>query len=573
MTKQTFKSGTVSDLYLKLLADRGIDYLIANAGTDFASIIESFAKAEAEGTKVPTPIIATHENVAVSMAHGFYLATGKPQAVMVHVNVGTANALCGLLNAAKDNVPIIFTAGRTPYTETGMTGSRAGSIHWAQEMFDQAGMVREAVKWDYELKNGEQVEAVIDRAIEIAMAEPRGPVYITLPREVLATEISNISYESPARRAPVTKAYPDESALEQTAELLANSDRPLILTRTVGRDKEASAALADFCEKHAIPVAEFRPVYSAMPSQHPMNLGYDVPANLEVADVVLALDAVAPWLPRWHGNPPEDSKVIHIGPDPLFPTYPIRGFPRDLAIESDLTAAIQGLDQILSNGMANDAKVAARRERIGELQAKRQARISKMREEHKNSSPIHPAWASYCLTEALDDDALIFNDYPLLLPHMNLKNPCNYFGSPEAGGLGWGTGAAIGAKLGAPDRTVVCAMGDGSYIFGNPMAAHQVVASNGLPMLFCIFNNSTWFAVRRATLDVYPDGFASKSNRMPLTMLEPSPHFEKIMDLFGGYGEKVERAEDLPGAFERALNAIHNEKRQALLNIIVSAAW
>ena len=79
--------------------------------------------------------------------------------------------------------------------------------------------------------------------------------------------------------------------------------------------------------------------------------------------------------------------------------------------------------------------------------------------------------------------------------------------------------------------------------------------------------------MRRATLDVYPDGFASKSNRMPLTMLEPSPDFEKIMDLFGGYGEKVERAEDLPGAFERALNAIHNEKRQALLNIIVSAAW
>ena len=99
------------------------------------------------------------------MAHGYYLATGKPQAVMVHVNVGTANAVNGIINAARDRIPILFTAGRTPITERGLHGARDLCIHWAQESFDQAAMIREYVKWDYELRNFTQLEAVVDRAL------------------------------------------------------------------------------------------------------------------------------------------------------------------------------------------------------------------------------------------------------------------------------------------------------------------------------------------------------------------------------------------------------------------------
>ena len=122
----------------------------------------------------------------MAMAHGYYRTCGKPAAVMVHVTVGTANAICGLMNAARDNVPLLLAAGRTPITETGHIASRNRSIHWGQEAFDQGGMVREFVKWDYELRDGQPVDAVVDRALDIAMSEPRGPVYLTLPREVLA---------------------------------------------------------------------------------------------------------------------------------------------------------------------------------------------------------------------------------------------------------------------------------------------------------------------------------------------------------------------------------------------------
>src|SRR6266516_1577057 len=99
-----------------------------------------------------------HENVAMAMAHGYYRIAGKPAAVMVHVTVGTANAINGLINAARDNVPLLLAAGRTPLTETGSIASRNRPIHWGQEAFDQGGMLREYVKWDYELRAGQPVE-------------------------------------------------------------------------------------------------------------------------------------------------------------------------------------------------------------------------------------------------------------------------------------------------------------------------------------------------------------------------------------------------------------------------------
>jgi len=197
MTK-TLRVETVAQAYLELLRDRGIDCFFANAGTDFASIVDAFARFQTDGKTTPRPIVVPHEFVAVSMAHGYYLVTGRPQAVMVHVTVGTANGAGAIINASRTQVPILFTAGRTPITEDGaLPGARDTHIHWAQEAFDQAGMLREYVKWDYELRQAAQLEAVVDRALELAMAEPRGPVYLTLPREVLAQPLGELTIASP----------------------------------------------------------------------------------------------------------------------------------------------------------------------------------------------------------------------------------------------------------------------------------------------------------------------------------------------------------------------------------------
>src|SRR5580698_3770964 len=258
MSRKEVAADSVAEAYLALLAERGVEYLFANAGTDFAPIVEAYAKAAHTGLPAPKPLIATHENVAISMAHGYAIASGKVPAVMVHVSVGTANALCGVFNAARENVPILFTAGRSPLTEEGVFGARDTYIHWAQEMFDQAGMLREIVKWEYELRNGAQLETVIDRALSLATSAPEGPVYLSLPREVLAEPVNGFSYDNPSRRAPVSSPGADEAAVAEAAKILAKAKRPVIVTASAGRDPGAVAALGDFAKSFAIPVVEHR---------------------------------------------------------------------------------------------------------------------------------------------------------------------------------------------------------------------------------------------------------------------------------------------------------------------------
>ena len=209
------------------------------------------------------------------MAHGYAIASGKVPAVMVHVSVGTANALCGIFNAAREYVPILLTAGRSPITEEGMFGARDTYIHWAQEMFDQAGMLREIVKWDYELRNGTQLETVIDRALSLATSAPEGPVYLSLPREVLGEPINGLQYDSPSRRTAVSSPGADEAAVDAAAAFLAKAKRPVIITGSAGRDPAAVAALAAFAERFAIPVVEHRQRHVSLSAEHPCHLGYD----------------------------------------------------------------------------------------------------------------------------------------------------------------------------------------------------------------------------------------------------------------------------------------------------------
>src|ERR1700730_2066841 len=240
MARRKIDTASVAEAYLALLAERGVEYLFANAGTDFAPIVEAYAKAAHTGLAAPKPLIATHENLAFSMAHGYAVASGRVPAVMVHVSASTANAICGLFNAARENVPILFTAGRSPLTEEGLPGARDTYIHWAQEMFDQAGMLRELVKWDYELRNGAQLETVVDRALTVATSPPEGPVYLTLPREVLAEPLPGFSYDSPARRVAASPPAPDETAVAAAARILAAAHKPLIVTADARRDRAAA---------------------------------------------------------------------------------------------------------------------------------------------------------------------------------------------------------------------------------------------------------------------------------------------------------------------------------------------
>ncbi len=557
----------------RLLARLGVhvDYLFANAGTDFPSLIEAIARADAAAEPTLKAIAVPHENLAVAMALGHTMVSGRVQAVMVHVGVGTANAICGLLNASREGLPLLLAAGRTPLLESGAAGARSRYIHWAQEMYDQAGMLREAVKWDFELRRPEQLETALERAFAIANSEPRGPVYLSLPREVLAAPAAAGTKGAPGTDTALPAAVPpaaDPAAIDAAAAILAAAERPLIITASGGRDPAAVEPLAGLAERFALPVISFFPRHLCLPSDHAMHLGFEPGPLLAEADAVLVVECDVPWIPSQQG-PPEGAKIIQLGVDPLFADYPLRGFPYDLAITATPAAALQALGEALAARLVGAGEaVEQRRRRLGRERENLLAGWHQARERLAAARPIHPVWLSHCLDQVIDDEAIVVNEMALSLPHLERRRPGSYFGPSPAGGLGWGLGAALGAKLAAPERFVVAAVGDGSYMFGNPTPAHFVSRAHDLPVLFVVANNSGWGAVRAATRAMYPEGQALKQNRMPLATLEPAPAYEHVIEASGGYGERVEDPAALPEALQRAARIVRQEGRQALLNVI-----
>jgi acetolactate synthase-1/2/3 large subunit len=491
------------------------------------------------------------------MAHGAYIMTGHPQAVMVHVNVGTGNTLNNLINLSRDRVPLILAAGRTPVTEKGSFGSRSRQIHWGQEMFDQAGMLREVVKWDYELRMPGQIADVVARAHEVAMTTPRGPVYVVLPREPLSAAVE---LPAIAPRPVPAPAFPDPAAVDELARWIAKAERPLIVTAGPGADGAAVAALAKVAERAAIPVVSHNARSVALPWSHPMNAGYDSGPLVGDADLIIVIESDAPWYPSMHG-PPQGCRVAHIGEDPTFARYPMRSFPSDLSIASPAAIVLAALDTALAT---QSLDVDARRARLIERHTARRAKAAK----DARADALNAATFSRAVGECVGEDAIIFNEYPLSLEHCPREKPGTFFGLSAAGGLGWGLGAAMGAKLAAPEKFVVATIGDGAYMFTNPTVCHWVAGKFDIPVLTVVFNNSRYGAVRRATLSMFKDGAAGEDDGQFLADLSPSPPFEELARVQGGHGERVETAAELAPALARARDAVRAGK-QALVNVLI----
>ncbi len=558
---------SAAEAYLELLASRGVDYFIGNAGTDFAPLIEAYAKRAAQGQVLPRPLTVPHEVPAVSMAHGYAMVTGRPLAVMVHVIVGAANALGGIINAARANAPILFSAGRNPLTEAGLPGSRNRHIHWAQESFDQGAMVREFVKWDYELRMGSQLETVVDRALAIARSEPAGPVYLTLPREVLSERLDAIEYFDPPRVTPDPAKVPDPAAIERAAGILAAAKNPIVIVKSSGRDPGAVAPLVALAEALGLPVFDFNVTHVNFPQGHPLHAGFDPGPHLADADVIVAVESDAPWFPKLKAPRPE-ATVIQIAQDPLFSRYPFRGFAVDLGLAGAPRLALAALAEAVKRAGPDGRLVAERRARWEAEHRRNLESWAAVASRVKGDRPIDMAWLSRAIGDVLDERTLVVNEYDLDPTQVRFDRPGAYFGASPAAGLGWGLGAALGAKLAAPDHTVICCVGDGAYIFGAPTAAHFVSRAYNLPALFVIFNNRAWNAVKRATKSHAPEGWAVRTGSMPLSDLEPAPDYEMVAQASGGWAERVEDPAALPDALAQALRVVREEKRQALLNVI-----
>lgn len=557
---------TAAQRLLERLVAHGIGHFFANPGTDFPSVVEAFAAASRTGAPVPRPVLVTHENVAVSMAHGAALVSGSPQAVMVHTNVGTANSINALTNAARERVPLLLLAGRSPITQQGMDGSRSFLIHWAQEMYDQAGMVRELVKWDYELRYAEQVDDVIDRAVELATAAPQGPIYLSLPREVLASASPPTPSVAP-RLGRQDPAHASAAAVDQLAEWLGAAERPLVITSNAGRCPRAFVLLDELADRYGIGVVAPGQRYLAVRTDHPLHLGYDAASVLPHADLVTVLESDVPWIPAG-SSAPDGCRIVQIGDDPAFSALPMRRFPADLVIPAAAGAVLEQLAAALARRTDDAERIASRRAWWADRAAARQAALEAERNTARQGQVITPALVADTLSAVLAEDAVVFNEYSLPAQHLARTQPGTYFYLPSCGGLGWGFGAALGAKLAAPDKVVVAALGDGAYVFNNPTSCHWVAHAHDLPVLVLVLNNAAYGAVAWATAEMYGSGDAARDNWRMLSDLEPSPAYEMLPQASGGHGIRVSDPAGLASAITEGLRIVRDEQRHVLINII-----
>ena len=553
-------------LFVRLKAV-GVDYVFANSGTDFPPIIEGLAEAQSRDHLLPETLLITHEHAAMGMAHGYYIASGRAQAVMLHTNVGLANGATGAINAAIDRIPIILMSGRTPTTESGRFGSRTVPIGWGQEMRDQTALVREACKWDYELRFPEQVAELIDRAYAIATSTPKGPVYISLPREVLSEPYSAESKIVEPTTMRATSATPSNSDIERTAALLANARHPVIFAQQGAGDQAGFEALSRLAEDWSIPVCQYWAVATALPTDHPCYVGSDPEPWLSEADVILVIDSLAPWAPESHAPAPH-ATVIQMGPDPLFQRVPIRNFRSDISITTETATGIRMLESAMIPLLSEALENRVRRRKV--IDARITAIRIKKSDAAKPKSVMSKAYVARCLSDAIaDNDTTVLSELGCPLDHLVLRRHNSWRQEPHSGGLGWSFPCALGMQLANRDRLIVATMGDGSYIFANPVACHQIAEALALPVLVLVLNNGGYGAVEQSVLDHYPAGNAARANRVPLTRIEPCPDFTMIAAASRGYAARVDCAAELPNALEAAIAHVKTRREQAMVEIVI----
>jgi acetolactate synthase-1/2/3 large subunit len=564
---------SVSDGYIEMLAACGVEYIFINPGTDTAPILESIAKFEAQRRRAPKLILCLHESVAMAAAHGHFMISGKPQVVLVHVDVGTQNLGANMHNAQRGRAGVVVCAGRSPHdSDGGMPAEHNTPSHLLQEQFNRPNIVEGYVKWHYELTRPGNLHLAVQRAFQVASTDPAGPVYLTLPREVLMQKMEHLVAE--AGRAPTVSApAADPNSLGRAAQWLIEANYPLILVAYAGRNPKAVDSLIKLAETLAASVVESRHRVN-FPSGHPLHLGYSAGRYLQQADCILIIDSDIPWIPAQE-HPVSHCRIIHIDIDPLKTNMPIWGFPVDLSIQADSSQAMAALAAEIERRLtpADRTRIEVRRRVITAEHHALRSRLNERISDLAARKPIAPEWAAHCLSKVVDETTLIVSEAvsnnPILWNYLRLDAPGTYFQSLGSG-LGWGLGAALGAKLAAPSKTVICVIGDGSWIFSAPIPAYWAARQHSSPFLTVIFNNQEYAATAEAILAVAPDGYARASGVYPACDLPAAPMYSRISEAMGLWARTVEDPEKLPQVLREALAEVRRG-RSAVVDICVSS--
>ncbi len=544
-----------------------VDYIMSSPGSEWSPVWEALARQQLENRAGPTFLESWHETLAVNMAGGYTLITGRPQAVLLHAGVGVLQGSMGIHGALQNEVPMVImsgesqTLGEDPDLDIEQQWYGGLSVGGIERFVEPFAKWARAVTSPYTL-----YESVI-RAGEMAQRVPKGPICLNVPLEHMLHDWTppETAREIPA--APTLQPRPQD--IEKIAELVHDAKSPVIVTETAGRDPKAFSALQEFADLLAIPVINGRVnAYANFPTNHPLYLGTGRYKALDDTDLVLLVGARAPWYPP--RRRPTRGKIVAIHDHPLKEHMVYQNLHADFYLEGDIAESLTLLSAAAKSMKVETGTVKARRQRWTREHQDYVAALRTEREKAQNGSAIDPLSLLGVLGETMPANTIYVDETithsPLIRQHLPQTTPQSFFRG--SGGLGQGIGTALGIKLAAPERPVALLIGDGSFLYNPIVQALGASKRHDLPIMIIILNNKKYEAMRKGHIHHYPDGVSANKD-MHFGVTIDGPEYEKLGSHFGFHGERVEYRAELDLALQSALTATQ-EGRTAILNVVVS---
>lgn len=554
--------GTGGALVVEQARAAGAEYLFTNPGYLEVGFFDALA--DSSGIEV---ILGLHEGVVTSMADGYAKVSRKPGFVNVHAIAGPAQMGGQLYNASRDGTPLVITAG--------LIDNEAWSDEFAlapRPGFDAKDVNRQFTKIAWEAREAASLPLMLRRAFKVATTEPGGPVFLAMAHYALESKAVKAQILPAERFLLRERMRPEAAAVQDAAKLLVEAKRPVVVIGDEIWKSGAQAELVALSDQLGLAVCDQRNAYSNFPTQHPHYLGTPgdgpnaelmksefVQRGVDLVVMVGARDFGGRVVPDAPEMPPE-AHIVRVGLDTASMG---RNYPTDVALIGDVKEALSDLRVAVAALLSKErltALASSRSQEVRALTSAVRARAEALARTNLGHSPIHPDELGIVLARTIDKDAIVVDE------NFTGRHGALSYGFREneqmrlataGGGLGWGIGAAAGAKLAAPDRQVVCSIGDGAVMYSASGLWTQ--ARYGIPVLTVVSNNYNYQIVRWAQ-DGYKGRMAS-SGHYPCTFLgDPDIDFVRLAESQGVKAERVTAGSDIEPALKRGIAATRDGK-------------
>ena len=539
---------------MQLLHNEGVEYIFGIPGATEVLFMDAL-----EDHPEITFMLGLHEVVAVGMAEGYARTAGKVGVVNLHTDAGLAAAMPMVFNARLNRAPLVVTAGQQDSRLLMQEPALGG---------DLVRMARPLTKWSTEVSHAADIPLAIQRAIRVATHPPRGPVFVSLPQNVMDQQF-DFNYVS--RGPSFTRVRPDPQAIQMAIELLMTSQSPAIVVANGVAQEDALAETVELAERIGAPVYDPWMADVNFPVHHPHYLGDLNLASPQARDILKSVDVlVAIGVPLF-SQPlyfPEpflaaQTKLIQIDNDP----WEIgKNFPVAAGIEGNIKASLAELNEALAKNMSVQAREAAKgraREIAGEKQRITETFLEKVRNE-RDRVPMAVSQLMQELKEILPPGTRVVDDCwsssSTLRRSIDFKEPKS-FQRTCGGSIGWGMPGALGVKLASPDRPVVAVVGDGSAMWS--IQSLWTAARYHIPVTYVICANASYCQVK--VMKTFLMGERAEGRYLGMDLDNPRIDFAHMAQAMGVYGQKVEDPGQLRGALRSALES----GKPALVEVVV----